>query len=83
MLKHGQKIAPVGVDKNHKCGLYVNMPWTRSCTYCCFYCKQRKDCVNACKIRLRSAQVKYTINERSTTWHNMQKIHLFLQRCLG
>ncbi len=49
MLKHGQKIAPVDVDKNHKCGLYVNMPWTRSCTYCCFYCKQWKDCVNACK----------------------------------
>lgn len=64
MLKHGQKIAPVGVDKNHKCGLYVNMPWTRSCTYCCFYCKQRKDWVKTLvKIRPRSSEVKYTTNE--------------------
>jgi hypothetical protein len=49
MPKHGQKLAPDGVDKEHKCGLYVNAPWTRSCTYCCRYCEQLTACVNACK----------------------------------
>ncbi len=49
MPKHGQRIAPKGVDKNHICGLYVDMPGTRLCTYCCHYCEQQTTCINACK----------------------------------
>lgn len=48
MPKHGQKIAPVGVDKEHKCGLYSNSLTRYICTYCCYYCEQRETCKNAC-----------------------------------
>lgn len=49
MPKHGQKLAPDGVDKEHKCGLYVGMPGSRLCTYCCYYCEQLETCINVCK----------------------------------
>lgn len=49
MPKHGQKIAPEGVDKEHICGLYVNNPGKLLCTYCCSYCEQKSTCINACK----------------------------------
>lgn len=47
--KHGTRVAPKGVDKKYICGLYVDHPSSRSCTYCCHYCKQRSTCINACK----------------------------------
>lgn len=47
--KHGTRIVPKGVDKKHSCGLYTNMPGTRLCTYCCYYCEQQTTCINACK----------------------------------
>lgn len=48
MPKHGQRIAPKGVDKRHSCWLYANAPWKRLCTYCCSYCEQQGTCINAC-----------------------------------
>lgn len=49
MPKHGQRIAPEGVDKERKCGLYIKNPAKLLCTYCCYYCEQQAACINACK----------------------------------
>lgn len=49
MPKHGQRIAPEGVDKNHECWLYARKPYRTHCTYCCYYCEQLKTCEKACE----------------------------------
>lgn len=49
MPKHEERTAPKGVDKKHKCGLYVDSPGKYLCKYCCYCCKQRSTCINACK----------------------------------
>lgn len=48
MPKHGERIAPEGVDKKHKCGLYADSPGKYLCKYCCYYCEQRETCKNVC-----------------------------------
>lgn len=48
MPKHGERTAPEGVDKEHKCWLYANTPWKRLCIYCCYYCERNGECENAC-----------------------------------
>lgn len=49
MPKHGEKIAPEGVNKDYKCGLYANGSGSCLCAYCCYHCKQKAICANSCK----------------------------------